>query len=139
MQLKVARRPATPRHAAACCGPLDARLEPELFGALADPTRARLIACIAKCGRACSVGEVAECCSVDLSVVSRHLARLARAGVLEAAREGRSVRYIVRYARVCEALRGLADSLEECCPDSSQPRRRTPRTAGKGACRGGAR
>jgi DNA-binding transcriptional ArsR family regulator len=119
-----AARPATPKQAARCGGPLDSRLNTGLFAALADPTRAALVACIAKCGRACAVGEVAECCAVDLSVVSRHLALLARAGVLESSREGRTVRYRVRYAEVCRGLRGLADALEACCP------------GGKGGCDG---
>ena len=72
----------TPRRAANCCGPIDDLLDPELFRALGDPTRLLLLACLAKCGRACSVTEIAECCSVDLSVVSRHLALLERAKVL---------------------------------------------------------
>ncbi len=115
-----ARRPATPKQAAARKGPLDQRLDPALFKALADPTRASLLACIAKCGRGCSVGEIAECCSVDLSVVSRHLALLARSGALEGTKEGRTVRYHVRYAELTAALRGLADALEECCPPGAE-------------------
>src|SRR5687768_9795040 len=111
------RRPATPKQAAARRSPIDARLDPALFKALGDPTRVSLLACIAKCGRGCSVSEVAECCSVDLSVVSRHLALLAQAGALEPTKEGRTVRYRVRYAELASALRGLADALEECCPD----------------------
>lgn len=115
-QIRKRKPPATPKQAAACCGPVDDLLDPELFRALSDPTRVSLVACIAKCGRGCSVGEVAECCSVDLSVVSRHLALLARSGVLEAQKEGRTVLYRVRYAELCRSLRSLADALEECCP-----------------------
>lgn len=109
--------PATPRQAAACCGPLDSLLDPELFKAFSDPTRLTLVACIAKCGRGCSVSEIAECCSVDLSVVSRHLATLARAGVLETTKEGRTVFYKVRYAYLIRSLRDLADAIEGCHPD----------------------
>jgi DNA-binding transcriptional ArsR family regulator len=109
-------RPATPRLAAARREPIDRLVNPTLFKALCDPTRASLIACIAKCGRGCSVGEVAECCAVDLSVVSRHLALLARAGVLESTRTGRTVLYRVRYAALGQSLRELADALDECCP-----------------------
>ncbi len=108
--------PATPALAACCRGPLDTLLDPELFKALADPTRAALIACIAKCSRPCSVSEVAECCEVDMSVVSRHLAQLARAGVLDATKDGRTVRYLVRYAHLSAALRALAAALDDCCP-----------------------
>jgi ArsR family transcriptional regulator len=110
------RRPQSPAQASAVRGPLDRLLDPELFKALGDPTRARLVACLAKCGRPCSVTEVAACCAVDFSVVSRHLSTLARAGIVEATKAGRVVRYEVRYARVCAALRGLADAFDDCCP-----------------------
>ena len=115
-QIRKRSRPTTPKQAAACCTPVDDLLDPTLFKAFSDPTRVSLVACIAKCGRGCSVGEVAECTSVDLSVVSRHLAILAQAGALEATKEGRTVRYRARYAELTSALRGLADALEECCP-----------------------
>jgi ArsR family transcriptional regulator, arsenate/arsenite/antimonite-responsive transcriptional repressor len=111
------KRPATPKQAAARRTAIDDELDPDLFKALADPTRASLLACIAKCGRGCTVGEVAECTSVDLSVVSRHLGLLARAGVLESEKEGRTVSYRVRYAEIAAALRSLASALEGCCPD----------------------
>ncbi|MBS0192230.1 MAG: metalloregulator ArsR/SmtB family transcription factor [Phycisphaerales bacterium] len=117
-QVRKRRPPATPKQAAGYCGPVDDSLDPVLFKALSDPTRKSLIACIAKCGRGCSVGEVAECCSVDFSVVSRHLALLARSGVLEAKKEGRTMYYRVRYAELCRSLRSLADALEECCPQA---------------------
>lgn len=110
------RRPKTPKQAAACCGPLDNLLDPELFKSLSDPTRASLLGCLIKCGRACSVSEVAECCAVDLSVVSRHLQMLERAGILESTKVGRGVSYIVRFSELSGRLRGLADAIDECCP-----------------------
>jgi DNA-binding transcriptional ArsR family regulator len=113
------KKPLTPKQASTCCGPLDDLLNPELFKALCDPTRAKLLGCLAKCGRACSVGEVAECCSVDLSVVSRHLAVLERAGVVEAAKQGRTVLYAVRYAALTQTLRALADAIQACCPQGA--------------------
>ncbi len=114
----------TPKQAAKCCAPLDELLEPELFKSLCDTTRLNLLACLAKCGRACSVTEVAECCSVDLSVVSRHLAMLEKAGVLESAKEGRTVYYAVRYRQLSQTLRALADAIEACCPaDKAGPRK----------------
>jgi DNA-binding transcriptional ArsR family regulator len=107
--------PASPKEAAGCCGPIDALLDARLFKALADPTRVQLLSCLAKCARACSVGEVAECCSVDLSVVSRHLALLEQAGILSASKQGRTVFYSVRYTDLARNLRGLADALDGCC------------------------
>jgi ArsR family transcriptional regulator len=118
-QLSATRRPRTPRQAAACCRPVDDLLEPALFKALGDPTRVQLLACVAKCGRACSVSEVAECCSVDLSVVSRHLQALARAGLIEPSRSGRTVSYAVRYSEVAAKFRALADAIQECAPEKS--------------------
>ena len=91
-------------------------LDPALFKALCDPTRAGLLACIAKCGRGCTVSEVAACCSVDTSVVSRHLSTLEKAGVLVSQREGRVVRYAVRYGELSRTLRALADAIDGCCP-----------------------
>ncbi len=104
------------RQAAARSGPVRDKFDTALFAALADPTRAALLACMVRCGRPCTVGEVASCCSVDLSVVSRHLRALKEAGVLESARDGRTVAYRVRAAEVCRTLRDLADAIETCCP-----------------------
>lgn len=106
----------TPKQASACCFSVDKLLNPEFFKALCDPTRLKLLACLVKCGRACSVSELAECCSVDFSVVSRHLSMLEKAGVLEVAKEGRNVLYRVRYRQFCSTLRSLARAIEECCP-----------------------
>lgn len=116
---KTARRPSSPKQAAACCRPIDELLDAELFKALCDPTRLKLLACLAKCGRPCSVSEVAECCHVDLSVVSRHLATLNRVGVLRAQKESRTVYYSVQYGQLCQAFRSLADAIAECCPDGA--------------------
>ncbi len=118
------RRPRNPKQAGARGWAIDRLLDPALFKALGDPTRARLLACLAKCGRACSVSEAAECCSVDFSVVSRHLSLLERAGVLNSSKQGRTVFYVVNYAELSERLRGLASALEQCVPAN-------------GACAGG--
>lgn len=109
-------RHISPRQAAARCRPIDGALKPELFKALCDPTRVGLLACLAKCGRPCTVGEIAECCAVSLSVVSRHLATLEQAGVLESMKKGRTVWYSVRFGTLVGTLRSIADAIESCCP-----------------------
>src|SRR5690606_14236322 len=131
---------ASPKAAAACPAELDQRLDVALFKALADPTRARLLACLLKCPRPCTVTEVAECCSIDFSVVARHLALLARAGVLDSEKRGRTMWYTARGEDLCGRLRGLAAAIEawcpcedeSCCPATSAP------SAGA-CCNGGAR
>ncbi|MFN0134954.1 MAG: ArsR/SmtB family transcription factor [Phycisphaerae bacterium] len=109
------RVPRSPKSAASCCRPIDGLLDVELFRALSDPTRLRLLACLMKCSRACSVSEVAECCAVDFSVVSRHLLALARAGVVESKRDGRTVLYEVCYQPLSAKLRALAEAISACC------------------------
>lgn len=109
-------RPISPKQAAKRMAPLDRALDAELFKALSDPTRLKLLACLAKCGRICSVTEVAECCSVDFSVVSRHLALLADAGVLDSHKDGRTTFYQVRYDHLGIAFRALADAFKVCGP-----------------------
>ncbi|WP_075906584.1 ArsR/SmtB family transcription factor [Actinomadura sp. CNU-125] len=98
-------------------GDLGAVLSHQLFRALSDPTRVRLIDLLAERCRACSVSELAECLDVDLSVVSRHLALLRAAGVLRAAKSGRSVLYEIQFDAVSEALRGIADTLDRARDD----------------------
>lgn len=116
-QRPATQRPATPKQAGQRAAPLDKALDYELFKALSDPTRVRLLACLAKCGRMCSVTEVAACCSVDFSVVSRHLSMLADAGVLEAHKQGRTMSYRVQYERLSSSLRALASAFDQCCPE----------------------
>src|SRR5437867_2958616 len=88
---------------------------PALFRSLGDPNRIALLIRLASCGRPCSVSEMADCCPVDFSVVSRHLARLREGGVLEATKVGREVYYRVRTETLAPTLRAIAEILETCC------------------------
>lgn len=110
------RQPASPRQAARRKAPVDGLLDTELFKALGDPTRVLLLRCILKCRRGCSVSEVAECCDVDFSVVARHLSLLARAGVLDSKKEGRTVTYTPRCTELAATFRDLADAIDDCSP-----------------------
>lgn len=99
---------------------MDSLLDPELFKALGDPTRVLLLRCLMKCKRACSVSEVAECCDVDFSVVARHLSLLARAGVLDARKEGRTMWYEPRCSSLAQTFRALADAIDDCAPTDAK-------------------
>ena len=110
-----------------CCPDLEALIDPGLFKALGDPNRVALLAGIGRMRRPTTVSEAAACCPVDLSVVSRHLAVLRRAGVVESAKSGREVRYTLSPATLAASLRSLADALEACCPPEQ------PTGAGSGA------
>lgn len=87
-----------------------------MLRALAEPTRACLLSCLLKCGRPCSVTEVAECCSIDFSMVARHLAILARAGLLTSKKVGRTVWYSADATSLADYFRALAESIEELTP-----------------------
>lgn len=107
------QHPTTPKRAARRRSRLDRVLDPDLFKVLGEPTRAKLFACLVKCDRPCSVTEVAACCSIDFSMVARHLAALARAGVLDARKEGRTVWYAARSEEVAGRLRDIAGAIDE--------------------------
>jgi DNA-binding transcriptional ArsR family regulator len=85
------------------------------FRALADPNRIALLGRLATCCGSQTVSEVADCCPTDLSVVSRHLATLKQAGIVEAEKRGREVHYRVRYEEIARALRAMADAIDRCC------------------------
>lgn len=104
------------RSAGACCAGLSPFLDPRLFKALSDRTRVELLARLASSCGPLAVGEVAAGMTVDLSVVSRHLARLRDAGIVAAERRGKEVIYSVRYPELARSLRNLADAIESCCP-----------------------
>ena len=102
--------------ATACCQQLGALLDPRLFKALCDPNRLALLVQLSRCGSSCTVSQAAECCPVNISVVSRHLAMLRDAGILNAQKRGKEVHYSVRYPELAATLRGIADAIEACCP-----------------------
>ena len=95
---------------------LEGLLEPRLFKALGDPTRVAMLLTLAQSRDGLPVGEVAARSPVDVSVVSRHLAVLREAGIVECERQGKVVFYWVRYGALTSSLRALADALDQCCP-----------------------
>lgn len=108
----------TPRQASRKRATLDRLIDPQLLKALAEPTRASLLSCILKCNRPCSVTEVATCCSVDFSMVARHLATLERAGILTSEKKGRTVWYAADADALTAHFRALADAIDELSPNT---------------------
>jgi DNA-binding transcriptional ArsR family regulator len=87
----------------------------EIFAALADPTRWRVLTLLAERGEATAT-TLAGDLPVSRVAVIKHLAVLDRAGLVEARRKGREVRYTVRpepltaTARQLNAIAGEWDS-----------------------------
>lgn len=88
----------------------------ELFQVLSDSNRLQMVNHLCGC-REANVGELSTCCSIDVSVVSRHLSKLKKAGVLEARKEGKEVFYELKAKELANLLREFADDLERssCC------------------------
>ena len=95
---------------------LIAHLDSEFFKALADSSRLSLLMALARGEREQTVTQIAECCPLSLSVVSRHLKILKECGILAMNKRGKEVYYTVRTHEVAQQLRALANALENCCP-----------------------
>jgi DNA-binding transcriptional ArsR family regulator len=78
----------------------------EVFAALADPTRWRVLTLIAERGEATAT-TLAGDLPVSRVAVIKHLAVLDRAGLVEARRQGREVRYTVKPDRLTATARQL--------------------------------
>jgi DNA-binding transcriptional ArsR family regulator len=97
---------------AECCPQLVAALDAKLFQALGDENRLMLLCRLAASREMQTVTELASCCGVHISGVSRHLAQLRDAGVIEAQKEGRVVRYRLNRELLAKTLRAIADGLD---------------------------
>ncbi len=127
--VQVSKREA--RAPAACCPDLGRLLSPRLFKALADPSRTGLLVRLAEGREPRTVSEAARGSGVDLSVVSRHLAVLREAGVIECVKRGKEVLCSFRGDVLARALRELADAFEACCPPGEAARKGRPAATGE--------
>jgi ArsR family transcriptional regulator len=98
----------------------------QLFKTLSDPTRLRLLNLVG-CGETC-VCELTDTLCVVQPKVSRHLARLKRAGLVEARRDGKWMHY--RWAKqgdplVRHVILGLREWMANDQKMKSERRRRS--------------
>jgi len=84
----------------------------ELWSAVADPTRRRVLDVLLTQGDASATAVAGEL-PVTRQAVAKHLSVLDRAGLVEGRREGREVRYAVRPDRLDMAARSLAQVAAE--------------------------
>jgi ArsR family transcriptional regulator, cadmium/lead-responsive transcriptional repressor len=84
----------------------------ELWSAVADPTRRRVLDVLLDRGEATAT-VVAGQLPVTRQAVAKHLAVLDRAGLVEGRRQGRELRYAVRPQRLVAATRSLAEVAAE--------------------------
>jgi DNA-binding transcriptional ArsR family regulator len=84
----------------------------ELWSAIADPSRRRVLDLLVRRGEA-TASSLADEVPVTRQAVSKHLAVLARAGLVTSRREGREVRFRIDPDRLDEATRAMGELAEE--------------------------
>jgi len=85
----------------------------DLLKALGEFNRLSLVYKLCDCQSPQNAMCLCDCCSVDASVVSRHLKTLTQAGILTATKKGREKIYSLDRNKVVNELRLLADRIEE--------------------------
>jgi ArsR family transcriptional regulator, cadmium/lead-responsive transcriptional repressor len=80
----------------------------DLWEAMADPTRRKLLDLLVARGQATATTLTAEM-PVSRQAISKHLVLLQRVGLIDSHRQGREVRYEVREQRLAEATGALAE------------------------------
>ena len=106
----------------ACCKPLsapalteEAALDTaELFRALADPARVRIVNVLATSGEPVCICNLVEPLGLSQPTVSHHMKKLADVGIVEREQRGRMAYYTLRPAAV-DALASVTDLRGACC------------------------
>jgi ArsR family transcriptional regulator len=105
-----------------CCAPLaapmlsdeEAAATAELFKALADPARVRIVNLIAQCGVPVCACDLNEPVGLAQPTVSHHLKKLVDAGLLEREQRGKWAYFSLKRDAV-ETLAAVADLKGVCC------------------------
>ena len=105
-----------------CCAPLaaptlsdeEAEATAELFKALSDPARVRIVNLIAQCGGEVCACDLNEPVGLAQPTVSHHLKKLVDAGLLEREQRGKWAFFSLNRDAV-EKLAAVADLKGVCC------------------------
>ena len=105
-----------------CCAPLaastlsaeDAEATAEVFRALGDPARVRIVNAIARAGEAVCACDFNEVLGLAQPTVSHHLKKLTDAGLLEREQRGKWAYFSLRPGAV-ERLAIVVDLKGACC------------------------
>jgi ArsR family transcriptional regulator len=108
--------------ALSCCGPLaaptlsneEARATADVFKALADPARVRIVNVLATSGEPVCVCNLVEPLGLSQPTVSHHLRKLTDAGLLEREQRGTWAYYSLR-AEALEQLNAVVELNRVCC------------------------
>jgi len=106
----------------ACCAPLDAttlsdaeaQATAELFKALADPARVRIVNCLATATEPVCICELIDPIGLSQPTVSHHMKKLLDAGLVEREQRGKWAFFSLKRDAV-EKLAAVADLKGACC------------------------
>lgn len=106
----------------ACCGPLaaealsdeEAAATAELFKALAEPARVRIVNLLASAGEPLCACDLNDPVGLSQPTVSHHLKKLVEVGLLEREQRGRWAYFSLRPVAI-EKLAAVADMKGVCC------------------------
>jgi ArsR family transcriptional regulator len=106
----------------ACCGPLagatlsdeEAAATADLFKALADPARVRIVNVLATSGEPVCVCHLVEPLGLSQPTVSHHLKKLTEAGLLDREQRGKWAYYALR-PQAADTLAAVVDLKGACC------------------------
>ncbi len=120
--MKVPGMTSTPSAAIACCAPLaaptlgeeEAEATAELFRALGDPARVRIVNLLATRGGPVCACELYGPLGLAQPTVSHHLKKLVEAGLLEREQRGKWAYFSLNRDAV-EKLAAVADLKGACC------------------------
>jgi ArsR family transcriptional regulator, arsenate/arsenite/antimonite-responsive transcriptional repressor len=105
-----------------CCAPLasstlsddEALATAELFKALSDPARVRILNCLATAGEPVCICNLYEPLGLSQPTVSHHMKKLLDAGIVEREQRGRWAFFTLKREAV-ETLAAVADLKGGCC------------------------
>ena len=86
----------------------------DTISALADRTRLQILFLLGERGRMC-VNDIADHFRISRPAISHHLKILRRSHIVQNEKVGQEVYYSMDIGGLAGRLRGLADTLEECC------------------------
>jgi DNA-binding transcriptional ArsR family regulator len=87
----------------------------EAISAVTDRTRLQILFLLGEQGRMC-VGDITGQFRLSRPAISHHLKILKTNGLVRSEKVGQEVFYWVEVSHLAAMLRGLADTLEQCCP-----------------------
>lgn len=97
-----------------CAESLECFFDFKFLKAIGDEKRLRLLCSLLCNDDCCCVSDLNACCSIDFSVVSRHLKTLKEAGIVSSEKKGKEVYYQIEGEALLKKLKDMTMAIESC-------------------------